>query len=80
VIALAAVSVGTVLAGALAAGAVMFLSTHDLHVLLVVVAVAGPVGMGTALLLGHRAVRAVERWSTQPPGSPTAVTEAPPSP
>ena len=45
-----------VLAGAVATGRAMFLSSHDFEVLLVVAAVAGTVGMGCALLLGRSVV------------------------
>ena len=52
----ALVSVGAVLAGAIGTAAAMFLSDHDLQVLLVVVAVAGSVGVATAVVLGRAVV------------------------
>ena len=52
----ALVSVGAVLAGALGTAQAMFLSAHDLRVLLIVVAVAGTVGIGTAVMLGRAVV------------------------
>ena len=52
----ALVSVGAVLAGAVGTAAAMFLSDHDLQVLLVVVAVAGSVGVATAVVLGRAVV------------------------
>lgn len=51
-----AVSVGAVVAGALGSASAMFLSGHDLRVLLVVTAVAGPVAFGTALVVGRTVV------------------------
>ena len=53
----ALVSVGAVLAGAVGTARAMFLSGHDLDVLLVVVAVAGTVGVGTAVGLGRAVVQ-----------------------
>lgn len=50
------VSLGAVVAGAVGTASAMFLSTHDLRVLLVVVAVAGPVGLVTSALLGRAVV------------------------
>lgn len=47
---------GAVVAGALASASLMFLSGHDLRVLLVVVAVAGAVGLSSALVLGRAVV------------------------
>ncbi len=52
----ALVSVGAVLAGALGTAKAMFLSDHDLSVLLVVVVVAGSVGIVTAVVLGRAVV------------------------
>ncbi len=52
----ALVSVGAVLAGAIGTAAAMFLSDHDLQVLLVVVTVAGSVGVATAVVLGRAVV------------------------
>ncbi len=52
----AMVSVGAVLAGALGTAQAMFLSGHDLSVLLVVVLVAGSVGIVTAVVLGRAVV------------------------
>ena len=52
----ALVSVGAVLAGAVGTAGAMFLSEHDLQVLLVVVAVAGSVGVATAVVLGRAVV------------------------
>ena len=52
----ALVSVGAVLASAVGTAAAMFLSDHDLQVLLVVVAVAGSVGVATAVVLGRAVV------------------------
>jgi signal transduction histidine kinase len=51
---LALVPVAAVLAGALASGAAMFFSGHDLRVLVVVAMTAGSVAVGTALVLGRR--------------------------
>ena len=53
IVAVAAASVLAVLAGALATARAMFLSSHDLEVLRIVVAVAGTVGLGCAVLLGR---------------------------
>ncbi len=50
------VAVAAVLAGAVGTAYAMFLSQHDLQVLLVVVAVAGSVGVATALVLGRAVV------------------------
>ena len=52
-----AVSLGTVLAGAFAASKGMFLSSHDLGVLGVVLVVTAPVGLLTALWLARALVR-----------------------
>jgi signal transduction histidine kinase len=51
---LLAVAVLAVLAGVLGAAYEMFLSRHDLNVLLIVLAVAGAVSLGTALWSGRR--------------------------
>ncbi len=53
----AVVSVLAVLAGALNAARAMFLSPHDFEVLLVVIAIAGAVGLSTAVLLGRSVSR-----------------------
>jgi signal transduction histidine kinase len=53
---IAVVSVGAVLAGAFGAANAMFLSQHDLKVLLIVGAVAGSVGIGTAVVLARAVV------------------------
>lgn len=50
------VSVGSVLAGALGAAEAMFLSAHDLRILVVVGAVAGTVGVATAIVLARAVV------------------------
>ncbi|HVE64613.1 MAG TPA: HAMP domain-containing sensor histidine kinase [Mycobacteriales bacterium] len=47
-------ALGAVMAGAVATAQAMFLSSHDLGVLMVVLAVAGTVGVAGALLLGRR--------------------------
>ncbi|MFE6288172.1 sensor histidine kinase [Streptomyces sp. NPDC057877] len=47
------VAVGAMLAGTLAVAQAMFLSSHDLHVVTTVVAMAAVVSLGTALLLGR---------------------------
>ncbi len=47
-------ALGAVMAGAVATAQAMFLSSHDLGVLMVVLAVAGAVGVAGALLLGRR--------------------------
>jgi signal transduction histidine kinase len=52
----ALVSVGAVLAGAFGSAEAMFLSQHDLTVLLVVGTVAGAVGVATAVVLGRAVV------------------------
>ena len=52
----ALVSVGSVLAGALGTARAMFLSDHDLRVLVVVVVVAGSIGVATAVVLGRAVV------------------------
>lgn len=51
-----AIALGAVVAGALGTASAMFLSGHDLQVLLVVVAVAGPIGVLAAALLGRQVV------------------------
>ena len=56
-IVLVLVATGAVAAGALGTASQMFLSQHDLRVLLVVVVASGTVGVGTALLLGRAVVR-----------------------
>ncbi len=48
------VAVASVAAGVVATAAAMFISSHDLHVLVLVVAVAGAVSLGNALWLGRR--------------------------
>ena len=53
IVVVAAASVLAVLAGAVATARAMFLSSHDFEVLLVVVAVAGTVGLLCAVLLGR---------------------------
>lgn len=53
-VAVALVTVGAVAAGALAAGRAMFLSTHDVEALTVVVLAAGVVGVTVAIGLGQR--------------------------
>ncbi len=57
----AVVCVVSVVAGVLGAARAMFLSAHDLGVLLPVSLVAAAVGLGAALSLGAAAVRDVER-------------------
>ncbi|MFC7304446.1 sensor histidine kinase [Streptomyces monticola] len=52
----AAVAVGTMLAGTLAVAWAMFLSSHDLTVVTTVAAMAAVVSLATALLLGRRVV------------------------
>lgn len=52
----ALVSVGAVLAGAFGSAEAMFLSHHDLRVLLLVGSVAGSVGVATAVILGRAVV------------------------
>ncbi len=47
------VALGAVVVGAVGTAWAMFLSVHDLRVLLVVVAVAGSVGLGAAVVLGR---------------------------
>ncbi len=56
VLIVAVAAVGAVLAGAVAAASAMFLSPHDLRVLLIVSAVAGSVGVGTAAVLARGVV------------------------
>lgn len=51
---IALVPVAAVLAGALASGAAMFFSRHDLAVLVVVAVTAGSVAVATALVLGRQ--------------------------
>jgi signal transduction histidine kinase len=51
---LALVPVAAVLAGALASGAAMFFSGHDLRVLVVVAVTAGSVAVATAVVLGRQ--------------------------
>ncbi len=58
--AVALVSVLSVVAGVVGAAEAMFLSGHDLSVVLRVSAVAAVVALGVALLLGRRVVRDVE--------------------
>ncbi|MEU9861954.1 HAMP domain-containing sensor histidine kinase [Streptomyces sp. NPDC047971] len=53
----AAVAVSAMLAGTLAVAWAMFLSSHDLAVVTMVVAMAAVVSLGTALLLGRQVVR-----------------------
>jgi len=53
------VGVGAVLAGALVTAAAMFLSAHDLRVLVLVAAVAGSVAAASAVWLSRGAVRSV---------------------
>lgn len=52
----AAVAVAAMLAGTLAVARAMFLSSHDLTVVTLVVAMAAAVSLATALLLGRRVV------------------------
>jgi signal transduction histidine kinase len=52
----ALVSVGAVLAGALGSAQAMFLSRHDVRVLVVVCLAAGSVGVATAVVLGRAVV------------------------
>ncbi|WP_326826113.1 sensor histidine kinase [Streptosporangium sp. NBC_01756] len=52
----AAVAVAAMLAGTLAVAQAMFLSSHDLRVVTLVVAMAAAVSLATALLLGRRVV------------------------
>jgi len=61
---LLAVTVLAVLAGILGAAWEMFLSTHDLHVLLIVLGVAATVGLGTALWVGRR-LAADAMWAAE---------------
>jgi signal transduction histidine kinase len=61
---LLAVTVLAVLAGVLGAAYQMFLSRHDLNVLLVVLAVAGTVSLGVALWSGRRATADV-MWAAE---------------
>jgi signal transduction histidine kinase len=61
---LLAVTVLAVLAGALGAAYAMFLSRHDLNVLLIVLAVAGAVSLATALWSGRR-VTAEAMWAAE---------------
>lgn len=56
-------AVGAVVVGAVAAGQAMFLSTGDLHALVVVVAAAGAVGVLSALALARRVGMAQELLS-----------------
>jgi signal transduction histidine kinase len=55
----AGVAVAAVVAGVIATSRAMFLSTHDFHVVLLVLLVAGVVAMGFAMLVGATIVR----WS-----------------
>ncbi len=57
VVLVAVVSSVAVLVGAAAAARAMFLSGHDLRVLMVIVTVAGSVGVGAAVLLSHSVVQ-----------------------
>ncbi|MQA26089.1 MAG: sensor histidine kinase [Micromonosporaceae bacterium] len=61
---LLAVAVGSVLAGIVGAALAMFISPHDLTVLLVVVVVAGAVSLSVALWLGRR-LAAESVWAAQ---------------
>jgi signal transduction histidine kinase len=61
---LLAVTVLAVLAGVLGAAYEMFLSRHDLNVLLIVLAVAGTVSLGVALWSGRR-VTAEAMWAAE---------------
>lgn len=61
---LIAVAVGAVLAGIVADALAMFISTHDLTVLLVVVVVAGAVSLGVALWAGRR-LAAESVWAAE---------------
>jgi signal transduction histidine kinase len=61
---LLAVTVLAVLAGVLGAAYEMFLSRHDLNVLLIVLAVAGAVSLGTALWSGRR-LAAEAMWAAE---------------
>jgi len=54
---LVVVAHGSLAVSALGSATAMFLSPHDLRVLLAVVVVAGPAGLGVALLLGRSLVR-----------------------
>ncbi len=57
VLVVALVAVVAVIVGVVVASNAMFLSTHDLRVLLVVIALAGAVGVATALALAGQVVR-----------------------
>ncbi|MGH3736365.1 MAG: sensor histidine kinase [Micromonosporaceae bacterium] len=61
---LIAVAVGAVLAGIVADALAMFISTHDLTVLLVVVVVAGAVSLAVALWAGRR-LAAESVWAAE---------------
>ncbi len=58
------VTVFSVLTGILGAAWEMFISTHDLHVLFIVVFVAGAVGLGVALWAGRR-LAAASMWANE---------------
>lgn len=64
ILVLLAVTVGSVLAGIVAAALAMFISPHDLTVLLVVVVVAGAVSLSVAFWLGRR-LAAESVWAAQ---------------
>ncbi|PZS31171.1 MAG: two-component sensor histidine kinase [Pseudonocardiales bacterium] len=57
-------AVAAITAGVLAASSAMFISSHDLHVLLIVLGVAGIVSLGNALWLGRR-LAAESVWAAQ---------------
>src|SRR5262245_38184381 len=61
---LLAVTVLSVLVGVLGAAYEMFLSRHDLNVLLIVLAVAGVVSLGTAVWSGRR-LAAEAMWAAE---------------
>ena len=58
ILVLQVITVLAVLAGVLAVAAEMFISTHDLHVVLIVVPLAGFLGLATAWWAGKRMTRA----------------------
>jgi signal transduction histidine kinase len=64
IIALLVVTVLAMLAGVIAVGTGMFISSHDLHVLLVVVSIAGAVSLGIGLALGRR-LAAEAMWAAE---------------
>ncbi len=68
VVVVALVSVAAVLVGAVATAQAMFLSGHDLRVLLVVAAVAGTVGVAAAVLLGRRVAAGSQALALAAPG------------